>query len=292
MVNSEPSIEEIEKAIKTSGYLIEQEIATLFESLSFNVQTNRAFEDPDDKKSREIDVWAIKRIFHDESNKLSVFIEFLCESKNNTNPFVFIGRNKAESDIVRPPKEFLFPIDRYEVTLSQEGNKRTFREIPAFNYLKLEKDHYHYKTDFKSVQFCKIVRDRKSWKANHEGIYNAIFYPLVKALLYRQSEVKKLHGDWKYVWLFFPIVVLNGSIYYLDSTSDKVDLKLKPFITFVRELKAENIEGYFMVDFVSKGELSNYISTCVLPFSERITEIADNSPNVLLNRNNPLNVKI
>ncbi|HZQ90365.1 MAG TPA: hypothetical protein VFA60_01075 [Terriglobales bacterium] len=55
----QPTAEDIVAAIKASGYLIEQEVATILEKLGFHVQTNRAYQDVEESKSREIDVWAI-----------------------------------------------------------------------------------------------------------------------------------------------------------------------------------------------------------------------------------------
>lgn len=49
-----PTKEEIIKAITDSGYLFEQEIASVFENNNFYIQTNVAFNDLDEDKSREI----------------------------------------------------------------------------------------------------------------------------------------------------------------------------------------------------------------------------------------------
>lgn len=58
-MSAHPSHDEILAALKKSGYLMEQEVATQLETLGFHVNTNWAFEDNDEKKSREIDVRAI-----------------------------------------------------------------------------------------------------------------------------------------------------------------------------------------------------------------------------------------
>jgi hypothetical protein len=73
---------------------MEQEVATTLESLSFHVQTNRAFEDTDEPKSREIDVSAIQRMHHDPENHIDVFAELICECTNSANPFVFLMRKR------------------------------------------------------------------------------------------------------------------------------------------------------------------------------------------------------
>jgi len=51
-----PTNKEILAAVKESGYLVEQRVATIFESLDFYVQTNRAYEDFEESERREIDV--------------------------------------------------------------------------------------------------------------------------------------------------------------------------------------------------------------------------------------------
>ena len=48
---------------------MEQEVATQLEALDFDVQTNLAFEDIEEGKSREIDVSAIKEVAHNEEKK-------------------------------------------------------------------------------------------------------------------------------------------------------------------------------------------------------------------------------
>ena len=55
-----PGPDEIIQALKKSGYLMEQVVATQLENLDFHVHTNWAFRDPDEGKSREVDVRAFK----------------------------------------------------------------------------------------------------------------------------------------------------------------------------------------------------------------------------------------
>ena len=72
-MSDSPSPEAIVAALKKSGYLMEQEVATQLENLGFNVWTNWAFEDSDEGKSREMDIRAIKRVAHnEEKTSLSV----------------------------------------------------------------------------------------------------------------------------------------------------------------------------------------------------------------------------
>src|ERR1700694_4481162 len=97
-MSDQTSPEEILIASENSGYLMKQEVASALEALGLHVQTNRAFEDQDEGKSRELDVVAIERVHHDEVNQISVFVELLCECKNTRSPFVFLLRPKTPAD--------------------------------------------------------------------------------------------------------------------------------------------------------------------------------------------------
>lgn len=289
----QPTSQEVLDAVRASGYLMEQEVGTLLESLSFHVETNCAYPDLDEAKSREIDVWASKQVLHDEQTKFSFSISLICECKNNTTPFVFLGRPKNERDknSIRP-SGYLFPIRSYERTISRtpDGKRTTFQEIPAFEYLNLADHHYYHKLETKAVQFCRILRSGKNWEATHGGVFDGIFYPLVKALLSKQEEVSYYHSkppkpdDWKYITLFFPIVVLHGDLYYLDSQAVGQQPTRVPYVTFVRELKSKKIEGRFEIDFVKMDGLKEFVQSQINPFLERIVEIIHNTPEVFLKK--------
>src|SRR6266851_5303352 len=97
-MSTNPTHEEIMEAIRQSGYLMEQHVATQLEALNFHIKTNVAFEDPDQGKSREMDVSAIKQVAMNESAKVSAFVELIVECKNSNNPLVLVTRPKNEGD--------------------------------------------------------------------------------------------------------------------------------------------------------------------------------------------------
>ena len=76
-MSTNPTHEEIMEAIRQSGYLMEQHVATQLEALNFYIKTNVAFEDPDEGKSREMDVSAIKRVATNESAKVGAIVELI-----------------------------------------------------------------------------------------------------------------------------------------------------------------------------------------------------------------------
>jgi hypothetical protein len=265
----DPTADEIINAIKASGYLMEQEVATSLQSLGFHVQTNRAYQDLEEAKSREIDVWAIQRKYQDEQQKISLFVELICECKNSSNPFVFLSRNKSPGDNELIPEEYLFPVREYHVPIPDSPN--SFHIVPPFSHFKLANHNYRFQLKSKSVQFAKIVRDKNSWQANHAGLYDAVFYPLIKALLARKKEISKFREG--LIWLFFPVVVTSGKLYEIDTSATELRAQAVEHVSMLRHIKSKNIDGIFNVDFVTQTGLTDFIETKLNPFSQAVEQL-------------------
>jgi hypothetical protein len=280
-----PTEQEIIEAIKRSGYLMEQEVGTILESLGFTVKTNCAYEDVDENKSREFDVWAGKEIVRNEKSGVALFVEFICECKNNENPFIFLGRTKNRVDNNANPQEYVFPIAEYSEPV--EGQANTVRLIPAFSHLGLAKHHYYYDQNKKYIQFCKLVREKKAWEAKHGGVYDEIFYPIVKAFIAKRKErleFNKSRSVNKYIWLLFPIVVLKSDIYSIDS-ENPIKPEITPQISFTRELKSKTIEGRFVIDFVTQGYLKDFNNNKIMPFVQQVAKLVTDSPELFIKKN-------
>lgn len=154
-MSGEPSADEIMAAIHESGYLMEQEVATQLERCGLHVRTNVAFEDPDEAKSREIDVVAVKRVAFNEQAKLAAYVELLVECKNSANPFVFIARPKNGADHHRVPEE-IFPY-RYEQKKDIGPNQGMIREVKGFHHLGFDQVFETHLNPWKAVQFCRTI---------------------------------------------------------------------------------------------------------------------------------------
>lgn len=268
--------DEILQAIYKSGYLMEHEIADMLERHSYHVVTNSAFKDIETEKSREIDVLGIKRILHDEEDKIDIFINLICECKNNTHsPFVFIGRNKTAPDKYHVPEEYVFPIKEYRNLVKVDGKSKSYTLHPAFLHLGLDKYHYFHRSDIKYTQFSKIIRKNGNGEciANHEDIFDSILYPLIKSFLHRKSENSDVKNEWKVIWLYFPIVVLNSNIYSIDSTKKDVHLQQKSYLTLLREINSKKFSGKFLIDFTNKEHFEEYLTDCVENFSQQVMNI-------------------
>ena len=284
-MNASPSPTEIVAALKQSGYLMEQEVATQLEALNFHVWTNWAFQDIDEGKSREIDVRAIKRVAHNEEKKLSAFVEIIAECKNSTNPFVFIGRPKNQMDNLKPPQELVFPRGIYSIL--QKGtakNVATFHLADPFFHLGFDKVHYDFTSETKAVQFCRIAQKSKKWHANHDGMYDSTFYPMAKAFTARKREVNVRNspsgGDC--FWLFVPMVIINGDILYVDSMAANPKPQERTDVTFKREIKSEKLDGVYNVVFVNQKHLEQFISDRLEPLVDRMADLTMNHADFVL----------
>ncbi len=287
-MNDSPSHLEIVDALKRSGYLMEQEVATQLEALNFHVWTNWAFQDVDEGKSREIDVRAIKQVAHNEEKKLSAFVEIIAECKNSTNPFVFLGRPKNQTDNWDPPQEFIFPRGKY--SRQQKGPAKNvgtiYLEDPFF-HLGFDKVHYDFVSETKAVQFCRIARKGERWHANHDGMYDSIFYPMAKAFTARKREenVRNSPSGGDCFWLFVPMVIISGDILYVDSMAANPEPQERSYVTFKREIKSENLDGVYNVVFVNQKHLEQFISDRIQQLVDRMADLTKNHADFVLNEN-------
>jgi len=276
----EVTTEQILKAVTESGFLMEQEVATTFEKLTFHVSTNVAFEDSEEGKSRETDVFAFKRVYFNESTKIIIDVMFLCECKNNTNPFVFISRDKNMADKNFIPNGIVLAKDEFHIPL--ENRPKTISIQNAFKVLELNDYHHYFKCEQKAVQFCKIIRQGKDFKAQHDGIYDGIFLPLAKAFEAKRKEVQNNKYSTNIISLIYPVVILNSEVYNIDSKSPKPEKK--QYISFRREIKSKQLKGQFLIEFINKNALEKFYLNEVLPLVNRLIEIAENNPEKLSNK--------
>ena len=272
-MDDSPSHTDIITALRQSGYLMEQQVATQLETLGLHVSTNWAFEDIDEGKSREIDVLAIRRVAHNEEKKLSAFLEIIGECKNNSNPLVFIGRPKSNVDSLYAPEELVFPT----------------RDERAFFHLGFDQVHYSFAAEMKAVQFCRIDRKSKNWHANHGGLYDAIFYPMAKALTARKLERLKDYrrSEWRYFWFFVPVVVTSGDIFFVDSTAAEPVPEARNYVTFKRNIQSEKLKGRFAVDFVRQSKLEQYFTECLQPLMDKMIYLTMSDPDSVLKQEIP-----
>jgi hypothetical protein len=264
-----PTEADVLSAVTRSGYLLDQEVATVLEDLGFHVQTSWPFEDPDEGESRELDVWAIRRFI--DNGQPQLFVELFCECKSGEDrPFVFLTRRKGLIDQDVCPVHYIFPHEIYQQGHPNGG----WTEIAAFKYFDVAKYHYWFKADQKAVQLAKIVRNKKEWEAQHDGLYNAILMPLAKAASHRAKMIR----EWCPLTLCFPIVVLKSPLYLIDSARKPLQVERVPHVSFFRRLDSSTVKGTYIVDFVTLDGLAEFIKQKVVPFAEEVAALARADP--------------
>ena len=285
-MNGSPSLDDIITALNRTGYLMEQQVATQLEALDLHVWTNWAFEDPDEGKSREMDLRAIKRVAHNEQENINAFLEIIVECKNNANPLVFIGRPKSETDDRYGPEELVFPIPKYEKQRMDSELRIISMETDAFFHLGFDQVHHDFVADTKAVQFCRIDRAGKAWKANHGGLYDAIFYPMAKAVTARKREAlthRRGNAAGPF-WFFVPMVVTSSDIFYVDSTLADPTPEARDFVTFKRQIRSGSVDGTFAINFVRQDQIEHFFSECLEPLVSRMNDLTMNSADFILKR--------
>ncbi|WP_219119051.1 hypothetical protein [Janthinobacterium sp. UMAB-56] len=269
--NGLPSSAQMRKALEKSGFLFEHKIANFMQNQGFHVDSSWAFKDPDQEKSREIDVRAIRQEKSNDANKIKLFCEFLIECKNSDSPLVFLQAEKNERELKHStPREYVFPIKKYRKNISSNS----FMEVDAFNRFGLESSHYYYSTPIKATQFAKIIRKGSEWYANHDGVYDSLILPQVKAIEQRRKEVDSTFykEQWTNIWLFFNVVVLRDHLFIMDANDDDAVPVETGRVSFVRHIKTEGLDGHYLIDFVTEKYLSNYIKE-VNSFANEVGEL-------------------
>ncbi|TWI73607.1 hypothetical protein IQ16_01745 [Bradyrhizobium huanghuaihaiense] len=285
-MSAAPSPENIMEALNDSGYLMEQEVATVLEGLGYHVQTNFPFEDIDEGKSREMDVRAIKTIARNEARKLSCVFEIIVECKNSSNPFVFIGRPKTAADQRLAPEEYVFFTRWYETHKPVGKGGSSVQLTEPFHHLGFPNVHYAYQRPEKAVQFCRVDRKGSGWHANHAGLYDAIFFPMAKAVSSRMKEIPRepRHDEWRYLWFFVPLVVVSSDIYWVDSMQQAPTPEVRPYVTFRRQLRSKTLNGSFSVDFVRQDYLAWFDTACLGRIAEHAAMLVNEEPDLVLKK--------
>lgn len=264
-----PSESDILEAVRKSGYLMDQEVATVLENLGFHVQTSWPFEDPDEGESRELDVWA--GLTATDGLAPNIAVELFCECKQSEErPFVFIARRRSRLDLNVVPTHYICPLDRYERRLPSEGNQIVMQSLDGFRFFQCGSNHYWFKNNDKAVQLAKIVPNKDKWEAQHDGVYNSLLLPLAKALTHERRRQETFRQP--AFRLCFPLVVLKAPIYRIIADVHPLVVERVPYISFYRKLDARSVKGDYITDFVTFEALPQLVNDHILPFVNSVAE--------------------
>lgn len=286
MTGEWPRPDEIIAALRESGHLLEQEVASELERLGLNVVTNRAFEDADEGKSRELDVWANYTAHHDPDSKLSVFVWLLSECKATSAPFAVMTRPLSRYHRGQAPEEFVFPVPRFETDhRKNEKGLNTWHEEAAFYFLKLQEHYWPWTDEHRGVSIVRLHRSKGDWRADNTGVFDSLVYPLAKAL--KAFRAPFLTGrshpgpeDWKSIVLFVPMVVVTSRLFCVDGTSATPTARVAGHVRLQREFKTKTLSGLYGIDFVQREHLAKFVAETVIPFADHLARLVQERPDV------------
>lgn len=265
-----PSVEEIEAALNRTGFLLEHQVAKKLRENRHKPEVTMAdaYPDPESGKSREIDVRAdFYRLIERESNiRIRLGISLIIECKSSIAPFVLIGDHGQESPqtnnliaVSFDPFSLLFSKVMYDHnTLETNFNLSHLPGLPT-------------KDDFTGYQLLRLSRQGGNWKADNSSIYDSILYPLAKAWKHRialcqRYKVRAPRVVWEYptIEYVFPIIVISGQLYVVDTTEDDLNIRLEKWAGIKRRFHSTELNDDFRVDVVPVNNLDDYLDAKIL----------------------------
>jgi hypothetical protein len=262
--------EQIKEVLEKSGYLFEQQVATQIEQFGYHVTTNKAYQDQEEGKSREIDIVAHKEYFRlSEWGQEAIGVCYLnCECKNSSSPLVFINRKKSLLDKSYTPDGIFLINDPY--------SKHTSNIL--FHKLGLFENHFATNTEHKAVQIWKINRNGNKTEAQHSGVIEGFIYPLVKSKKLWENQLPGDRDDKKYCKIIFNLVITNAPIYTIDSMDENALPKPCYYAPFIRELRTRDFNGEYLITFVQYKELKRFFENEIGCFMDAIKAKYEEKP--------------
>lgn len=282
-----PTDNELLYAVRQAGWLLEHHALRVLADSDVYPRAGWAFADPDEPtKSRELDVWAFKRLLHDEATMVDVTARFLVECKQSGNPYVGVGYDLPEHRLSGTPMEHSLP--REHLTEMDEGTG-IVRSVEAWNHFGFaDLARAHRESAFRVTQLTRLDRAKGgAWSATNEGVFTSLVYPLAKALLVskRGASGASPAGSggaanrvgWTAFALHFPVVLIGCPLYIVDATRPEPYVEERPWITAIRELKSQSVTGTFEIDIVTESAFADYVSDR-LAFSQAVAEKVRENP--------------
>lgn len=263
-----PNEQELLEAVRGAGWLLEHHALRVLADAGANPVAGWAFEDPDEpNKSRELDVWAFKLLYHDNTTQVAVNVRFLVECKQSSQPYVGVGHDLPSHRLSRVPEEHVMPRASFEVPLRGDPTRIRFEQ--AWNHLGLDRvARAHRDSAFRVTQLTRLDRAKGgAWSANNEGVFNSLVYPLAKALQASKKEASPprpasagARTGWAHVALHFPVVLLSCPLYVVDATATEPAVGQREWVTAQRDLKSESVTGTFEIDVVTEAAFADYVA--------------------------------
>ena len=216
------SNEELIKALKRSGYLLENRILQRFIDREFLAEANHNFsEESTPDKYREIDVLAhtlLCSMNQPDYHSLSLFVHFAIECQNNPQPVVLF-KNKGDRD--EPASDWHYTI------INGEQRQQETIGLMLPNII----DNYERASGIPlaSRQYCsfqkkKNKQDPEPWMAFHADDSHKTITKLVDYTKHREKELKarwdRVRPSQARLDFIIPVMVFQGELLLAEEKSD------------------------------------------------------------------------
>ncbi|MFC8431604.1 hypothetical protein [Streptomyces sp. NPDC057253] len=285
-----PSSDQVIKALERTGFLLEQRVAKKISEANFYVYTGRAYKDPEEGKSREIDVYAFREFYANKERDITVGVKLLVECKNSSGPYVVLGRKPSENERTMQPHAHTLPVEsvKYETT-GGDGRVRFMRKS-TWSWLGLhDLPHGPGRDGRKGMQLVRMHMKSGEWNADNASIFDSLTLPLVKAVeAFRPiRDLSNSVPSFAHMHLCFPIVVTSGELFYVDAHADDPSAESVEWVSIERDIDMVGVTGKFSMDVVSYSSFSSYLNDRVVKFAEEVAAVVGNDPEKIRTREIP-----
>jgi hypothetical protein len=290
--NRAPSATQIVEALRSAGWLLEQDTERTLRENDFHTVPSFAYPDIDDPTtSREVDVMAYKSVYEDTTTRLTVGVRVLAECKQTENPYVLIGRAPSAAASRELRAEHIFRFRTVEVGRENiSADSYRLIQVPPHRYLGLDRLPVSpWKKDFEANQMTRLERRGGDWRASNDGIFNSLIYPLAKATTHFRKRhsgdgIHRVGQDYAHTEFIYPVVVTSAPVYVLDMDSRPLTPREVGWASMARELRTNVLDARYRIDVVNYEHLQDWIRTQVLPFGEAVGAMAKADPVAFVRR--------
>lgn len=288
-----PTPKEVLSAVQETGFLLEQDVATKLDRLGLHSRVSAAYQDPDEGKSREIDVYAELETFRDATNRTSFGVDVIVECKKTAAPFVVVGRGTIaparDTNSRWNPPEADFWVGREFSSPVPGGGGSSYRTSPwkwlGFPELPGSLD----REEFVGSQLLRMDRTHGAWKATNNQIFDSVVVPMSKALkAFQQRNPHQSGGrvfnkqlDWAHASVSFPVLVTTAELFQIDADLHPYSAQHVPWTFVAREIRTRAFNDVLTMAVVNYESLDEFVTSRVLAFGNAAAEILRLNPTAL-----------
>ncbi|GAA5176967.1 hypothetical protein GCM10023322_00440 [Rugosimonospora acidiphila] len=276
----QPSSEELISALDQTGFLFEQRVAQVFASRKAfeDVDVGVPYTDSDTGKTRELDVLAHygEYVGDFQMSAPLVTASIIVECKNTKNPFVVIGDTVSNIRHLSMANTYLAEFD--PLTLGFKDGTSTPHQL---NFHNLEGGPGD--AGFLGTQLVRLNLAGGKWRADNNGVYDSIIYPLAKGTRAQMTHDFVKEGVPEELvtpcfCFYSSVVVTNGPIYTVTQGITDASVNQVRWAPFERGLREEKLTGTFLFEIVEFDHLEEYLDERFFRFISSVEKrLAENA---------------